>query len=144
MTVMANTRKLIAQFIGVFLIGALAGGLLTSSLSDTQLTTAMSRWNNPDTLEARINAKYEKDYQLTPDEMQKIKPLTRQLAQDLYKIRHQFSVDIISTLKHDHEAIAAQLTPEHRAAYEAKVSARTDKLGALLLGDQSSPAPAQK
>jgi len=136
---MANSRKLIAEFIGVFLIGGLAGGLLTSSLSETPLTTAMSRWNKPDALEARINAKYEHDYQLTPDEMAKIKPLTKQLAQDLYKIRHQFGVDIVSTLNHDHAAIA-----EQRAAYESKTTELTNKLSADLLGDQSSPTPTGK
>jgi hypothetical protein len=141
---MPNSRKLIAEFLGVFLIGAVAGGLLTSSFSDTQLTTAMSHWNNPDALEARINSKYEQDYQLTPDEMEKIKPLTKQLAQDLYKIRHQFGVDIVDTLNRDHEAIAAQLTPEHRETYEAKMTNLTGKLGAALVGDQSSPTPGQK
>ncbi len=141
---MTNTRKLVAEFIGVFLIGAVAGGLLTSSFSDTPLTTAMSHWNNPDALEARINAKYANDYQLTPDELEKIKPLTKQLAQDLYKVRHQFGVDIMDTLNKDHAAIAAQLTPEHRAAYEAKMSGLTGKLGTALLGDQSSPTGDQK
>jgi len=144
MTVMANTRKLVAQFVGVFVIGALAGGLLSYSLSDTSLATAMSRWNNADSLEARINARYAQDYQLTPEEMDKIKPLTKQLAQDVYKIRHQFGVDIVDTLNRDHAAIAAQLTPEHRAAYEAKVNDRTNKLGAILLGDQGSPTQGQK
>ncbi len=141
---MANSRKLVAEFIGVFLIGALAGGLLTSSLSDTPLTTAMSRWNNPDLLESRINAKYEQDYQLTPDEMAKIKPLTRQLAQDLYKVRHQFGVDILTTLNRDHAAIAEQLTAEHRAIYESKMTDLTSKLSTDLLGDQSSPTPNEK
>jgi AmiR/NasT family two-component response regulator len=51
MSVMANTRKLVAQFVGVFVIGALVGGLLTNSLSDTALTMAMSHWNNADALE---------------------------------------------------------------------------------------------
>ena len=144
MTVMANTRKLVAQFVGVFVIGALVGGLLTNSLSDTSLTTAMSHWNNADALEARINAKYANDYQLTPEELEKIKPLTKQLAQDLYKIRHQFGVDIVDTLNRDHAAIAAQLNPEHRATYEAKMTDRTGKLSAALLGDQSSPTQGQK
>ena len=144
MTVMANTRKLVAQFVGVFVIGALAGGLITYSVSDTTLATAMSHWNNADALESRINAKYANDYHLTPEEMDKIKPLTKQLAQDIYKIRHQFGVDIVDTLNRDHAAIAAQLTPEHRAAYEAKVNDRTNKFGAMLLGDQSSPAQGQK
>ncbi|HEX4141485.1 MAG TPA: hypothetical protein VHY09_14140 [Candidatus Methylacidiphilales bacterium] len=141
---MANTRKLIAQFVGVFVIGALAGGLVSYSLSDTSLTMAMSHWNNADALEARINARYISDYHLTPDEMEKIKPLTKQLAQDLYKIRHQFGVDVIDTLNRDHAAIAAQLTPEHRSVYEAKMTDRTDKLSAALMGDQSSPAQGQK
>jgi hypothetical protein len=74
----------------------------------------------------------------------KIKPLTKQLAQDLYKIRHQFGVDIIDTLNRDHAAIAAQLTPEHRAAYEAKMTDLTGKYNAALLGDQSSPTQGQK
>ena len=141
---MANTRKLVAQFVGVFVIGALVGGMLTSSFSDTQLATAMNHWNNADALESRIEAKYTTDYQLTPDELEKIKPLTKQLAQDLYKLRHQFGVDVIDTLNRDHAAIAAQLNPEHRAAYEAKMTDRTGKLTAALLGDQSSPTQGQK
>ncbi len=52
--------------------------------------------------------------------MAKIKPLTRQLAQDLYKVRHQFGVDILTTLNRDHAAIAEQLTAEHRAIYESE------------------------
>jgi hypothetical protein len=141
---MASTRKLIAEFIGVFLIGAMAGSILTWSVSDKQLTTVMNHWNNPDELVTRINAKYAKDYNLSPDEVEKIQPLTKQLALDLYKVRHQFGVDIINTLDQDHTLIAAQMTPEHRAAYEADIAERKAKLQALLLGDQSSPTPQQK
>jgi hypothetical protein len=144
MTVMANTRKLIAQFLGVFVIGALAGGLISYTLPDSSLATAMSRWNNADSLEARINSKYVNEYHLTPDEMEKIKPLTKQLAQDIYKIRHQFGVDMVDTLNRDHAAIAAQLTPEHKAAYEAKMTDVTGKISTALIGDQSSPTQGQK
>jgi uncharacterized membrane protein len=144
MTVMANTRKLIAQFLGVFVIGALAGGLISYTFPDTSLATAMSRWNNADSLESRINAKYANEYHLTPDEMEKIKPLTKQLAQDIYKIRHQFGVDMVDTLNRDHAAIAAQLTPEHKAAYEAKMTDVTSKISTALMGDQSSPSQGQK
>jgi hypothetical protein len=112
--------------------------------TDTQLVTAMARWNDPDALEARIEAKYTKDYQLTPEEINKIKPLTRQLAQDLYKIRHQFALDVMDTLARDHYAIAKQLTPAHRALYEAKMAERSTRLESVLLGDQSSPTPASK
>ena len=144
---MSPSRKIIAEFVGVFFIGALAGGLLMwqmSASSMDDLNSAMSRWNNPDKLADRINQKYMDDYHLTPDEVTKVQPLVKQLAQDVYKIRHQFALDIVSTLDKDHEAIAAELTPEHRAAYEAKMAERHKNLSALLLGDQGSPAPASK
>jgi quinol monooxygenase YgiN len=141
---MANTRKIVAEFAGVFLIGVAVGILVSNCFTDTQLVTVMAHWNDPDTLQAHIEARYVKDYQLTPDEMNKIKPLTKQLAQDLYKIRHQFALDVMGTLARDHNAIAKQLTPEHRAAYEAKMAERNTQLESVLLGDQSSPTPASK
>jgi hypothetical protein len=141
---MANTRKIVAEFVGVFLIGVAVGVLSSYWFTDTQLVSAMSHWNDPDLLEARIDAKYAQEFQLSPQEMEKIKPLTKQMALDLYKIRHQFGVDIMQTLTRDHAAIAAQLTPEHRAAYEAKMEQRTSQLDVVLFPDQSSPAPGQK
>lgn len=146
---MSPSRKIIAEFVGVFFIGALAGGLVTWRVTDGQMTesqisAAMNRWNNPDKLVERINQKYADEFHLTPDEMAKVQPLVRQLAQDVYKIRHQFGLDILATLDRDHEAIAAQLTPEHRAVYEAKMADRHKELNALLLGDQGSPSPAGK
>jgi len=49
---MRLTRKITAEFIGVFLIGALAGGLVTWSYTDTRLSTFMSRTNDPDSMVA--------------------------------------------------------------------------------------------
>jgi len=141
---MASSRKLIAEFIGVFLIGALAGGLITWSYTDTQLTNFMSRTNNPDVLVARMNKKYAEDYHLSPDESARIQPLIQQMAQDLYKVRHHFGVDIISTLDNYHAQIAAQLTPEHRALYQAKMAEREKQLSNLLLSDQTTPGPEPK
>ena len=46
--------------------------------------------------------------------------------------------------RHVIDPIAAQLTPEHRAVYEQKMTEHTQKLSDLLLGDQGSPAPAAK
>jgi uncharacterized membrane protein len=141
---MASSRKLIAEFIGVFLIGALAGGLITWCVTDTHLTNFMSRTNNPDVLEARMNKKYAQDYQLSPDEVARIQPLVHQMAQDIYKVRHQFGADITSTLRNYHEQIAAQLNPGHRAIYEAKMAKHDNEVSALLELDQNSPSSAQK
>jgi len=141
---MRPTRKIIAEFIGVFLIGALAGGLLTYCYTDRQLTSFMSHTSDPDVLMARINKKYAEQYHLTPDEMTRIQPLIKEMAQSLYKVRHQFGVDILSTLDNYHQQIAAQLTPEHRDAYLKAMADRKKSLNALLLPDQSSPTQGQK
>jgi uncharacterized membrane protein len=141
---MRPTRKIIAEFIAVFLIGALAGGLLTWNFTDTQLTTFMSRANDPDSMVARMNKKYTDEFHLTPDELSRIQPQVKEVAQHLYQIRHRFGVDILATLDTYHQNVAEQLTPEHRDAYLKVVGERRDKLGTILLPDQSSPSTGSK
>lgn len=141
---MRLTRKIIAEFVGVFLIGGVAGGLVTWQYTDRELTTFMSRTNDPDSLVARINKKYAADYHLSQDEMNRIQPDIKEMAQAIYQVRHQFGVDVITTLDKYHAQIAAKLDPEHRDAYEKAVAARHSKLTTLLLPDQGSPTPADK
>ena len=111
---MRPTYKIVAEFFGVFLIGGLAGGLLEWSYTDTQLSTFMSHSTSPEGMAQRIDSKYETDYHLTPEEMEKIRPDIVAMARHVYLVRHQFGLDIISTLDDYHTKIAAQLTPEHR------------------------------
>lgn len=132
---MRPTRKIVAEFIGVFLIGGLAGGVLTWAYTDTQLSSFMTRSNSPEGLVARISSRYETDYHLTPEEMQKIQPDIAAMARHIYLVRHQFGVDILSTLDEYHGKIAAELTPEHRAIYEAAQADRKKKMTAMLLPD---------
>ena len=142
---MRTTRKIAAEFAGVFLMGALAGGFVTwKSYTETQLSMFMSRTNNPDSLAARIEKKYVDEYHLTPDEVKRIEPTIQEMAQHIYQVRHQFGLDVISTLDGYHEKIAAQLTPEHRAAYEKAVADRKVKLSGMLLPDQGSLNPGAK
>ena len=142
---MPASRKIIAEFIGVFLIGGLAGGLLTWCYTDTQLVSFMSRAaDKPDAIVARINKRYTDTYHLTPDEMQRIQPAINDLAQHMSQIRRQFGVDILTTMDTYHQQIAAQLTPEHRDAYLKAVEIRKKALTSLLLPDQDSPTQGQK
>ena len=142
---MRPTRKIITEFIGVFLIGAVAGGLVTWSSTDRQLSTFMSRTNNgPDSMVARITKKYADEYHLTPDELNRIQPEIKEMAQHIYQVRHQFGVDIMATMEEYHQKIAEQLTPEHREAYEKTIAEHDKKLGSILLPDQSSPNQGSK
>jgi len=142
---MRPTHKIISEFIGVFLIGALAGGLVTWSCIDKQASTFMSRAaDKPDSIVARINKKYADEFHLTPDELTRIQPIINEMAQHTYQVRHQFGLDFMTSFDDYHQKIAAQLTPEHRAAYEKAIAERRAKLSSLLLPDQSSPTEGAK
>ena len=141
---MRPTRKFVAEFMGVFLIGAVAGGLVTWSYTDRQVSTFMSRSTDPDSMVARLNKKYVDEYHLTPDELNRIQPQIKEMARDIHQVRHQFGLDIMATLDKYHEKIAAQMTPEHRAAYEKDIAERRNKLNSLMLPDQSSPTQGSK
>ena len=142
---MRPTRKIIAEFVGVFLMGALVGGLIVWRCTDTQLTKFMTMTNDPvESMIARVNKKYADEYHLTPDEISRIQPTVREMSEHIYQVRHQFGLDILATLDEYHQKIADQLTPEHRAAYEAAVAERHKKLTTLLLPEQGSPSATQK
>ena len=134
---MRTSRKLIVEFAAVFLIGAIVGGLFVWDYTDTTISQFMSRTNDPDSvIVSRINQKYTTEYHLSPDELNRIQPLVKEMAQSISQIRRQFGVDILAAQDEYHEKIAQQLTPEHRAAYEKATQERRKQLSALLLPDQ--------
>lgn len=142
---MRPTRKIVAEFIGVFLIGAIAGGLVTWSCTDTSASTFFSHAaDKPDNIVARVNKRYADEFHLTPDELNQIQPTIKEMAEHTYQIRHQFGLDIMATFDDYHHQIAVQLTPEHRQAYEAAIAEKRKKLVTLLLPDQSSPSDGTK
>jgi hypothetical protein len=142
---MRVSRKLIGEFAAVFLIGAIVGGLLVWDYTDTTLSRFMSKSSDPDSVIVnRINQKYVQEYHLSPDELNRIQPLIKEMAQHTSQIRRQFGVDILANLDDYHEKIAQQLTPEHRAAYEKAIQEKRKQLSALLLPDQDSPDQGQK
>lgn len=142
---MRPTRKIIADFVGVFLIGALAGGLATWSYTDKQAATFLSHAaDKPESIVARVNKKYVDELHLTPDELSRIQPMVIDMAQRTYQLRHQFGVDFMATFDEYHQKIGEQLTPEHRAAYETATAQRRVILNNLLLPDQSSPSQGSK
>jgi hypothetical protein len=135
---MLPSGKIGTAFAGVFFIGALSGGLITWGFTDRQLSTFMSHTNDPvPVIVDRINKKYVHDYNLSPEELARIKPMIQSMAQQITQIRHQFAVDIISAYEKNHATVAAQLDPPHRAAYEAATAKRDKELRAMLQIDAS-------
>jgi hypothetical protein len=133
------SRKVAATFVGVFLIGAVVGGLFVTAFQDMRLSQFLVRTGDPKSMASRINQKYVTEYHLTPDEMTKIAPLTAEMTQQLYVTRRKFGVDIIATLDDYHRKIGEQMLPEHRDAFDQANVERRKRMSAVLLLD---PTPA--
>jgi len=141
---MRFSRLVTAEFVGVFLMGTLVGGLVIWDSTDTTLSQFMSRTNDPDSvIVSRITDRYRNEYHLSDEELKKVEPLIKEMAQHVSKIRRDFATDIISTLDTYHGKIADELTPEHRDAYLKAVEERKKKVRDMLLLD-SGTAPAKK
>ncbi len=142
---MRPTRKIVAEFAGVFLIGSAVGVLVMWDLTDTKLIQFMSKTNDPDSvIVARLNQKYAKEYNLNPEELERIQPLLKEMAQHVSQIRHQFGADMLTTLDTYHQKIAEQLTPEHRDAYLKATAERRKQISNLLSLDCNSTAAGAK
>jgi hypothetical protein len=143
---MQLSRKIAGEFAALFLIGAVVGGLVMwDYTSDTEMTKFMTKTNDSDSvMVARINQKYISEYHLSQDEIDRIQPTVKEMAQRMSHIRHQFGVDIISTYSDYHDRISAQLTPEHRDAYDKASIERKKQLSDLLKLDQSPSDQGQK
>jgi uncharacterized membrane protein len=130
------SRKLSAAFVGVFLIGGLVGGLLVMAFTDMKLSHFMTVTSDPQSMATRVNQKYVQAFNLNADEQARIAPLIREMTQHLYLVRRQFGVDIIATLDDYHQKIGAQMSPEHREAFEKWLADRKKRMSSMLLLDQ--------
>lgn len=133
------SRKVAGAFLGVFLIGAIVGGLLVTTFQDLRLSHFLVSTSDPKSMAAHINQKYVREYNLTADEQARIAPLTQEMTQRLYLTRRQFGVDIIATLDDYHRQIGDRMLPEHREAFQKANEDRRKRMGGMLLLD-SPPA----
>ena len=103
--------------------------------TDTRLSRFISNTGDPASMTARINQKYAHDFQVTPEEQQRIAPLVKEMAQQLYQERRQFGTSVLATLDAYHEKISEQMTPDQRTAYQKANDERKKWLTELLISD---------
>jgi hypothetical protein len=130
---MLPSRKLAVMFVCVFLLGGVAGALAYINFADFRFYDFLSRTNDPGKLARRIDGKLLAQYKLTADEQARISPLTKKMALKLYTIRHQFAVDVLSTIDASHAEIAAQMDPGHREAYIKDNLDRHQRAASMLM-----------
>ncbi len=135
---MLPSRKLVAAFTGVFIIGGIVGALLFWTFQDARLSHFFYLTSDPKSMAARIGTKYAKECSLTPEEQTRIAPLTAEMTQHLFNIRRQFGIDIVSTLKDYHQKIGEEMTPDHRQIFQQANEDREKRMSSLLLLDAAA------
>jgi hypothetical protein len=139
------SRKLGWAFVAIFIIGFLVGGLVVWDFStDNQLPTFLKKTSDPINMAARIHSKYVADYQLNPDQMTKIDPLTLDMTQKLFQLRNQFASDVLTTMDDYHAKASVYMTPAQQALYDKANADRKQKMSAMLFLNPGSPSPVQK
>jgi hypothetical protein len=130
---MVPSRKLAAMFFCVFALGGVAGALLAMNLGSMRFSAFLDRTGDPTSLARRLDKKLAYQYHLDPSEQAKIAPIAQEMAQNLYQIRRTFADNVLATLDDAHAKIGAQMTPEHRAAYQKDNVERHQRAAAMLL-----------
>ncbi len=138
-----SSRKLAASFFCVFLLGVVSGGLIIYDLLPSRFADFLNRTNDPDYIAQRVSTRLTAQYHLDADEQARIAPATRELGQNLYRIRQTFSHDVLAALDTSHAEIAAQLRPDQRAAYLKDMAGKRRQHVAMLMPSGTPPAPAQ-
>jgi hypothetical protein len=136
---MLPSRKLAATFFAVFALGAVVGGLVVYNMGTTRFSTFLDRTSDPDSLAQRIDKKLAAQYHLDDGEQQRISPITREMAQDLFQERRDFATKVLATIDESHAKIAAQMTSDQRAAYLKDNELRRQRAAAMLLPSSNAP-----
>lgn len=137
---MVPSRKLAVMFFCVFTLGGVAGALLAMNLGSMRFSAFLNRTGDPASLALRLDKKLAAQYHLDPAEQAKIAPVTKEMARNLYQIRRTFADNVLAALDDAHAKIGAQMTPEHRAAYQKDNVARHQLAAAMLLPSASPGA----
>jgi hypothetical protein len=133
------SRRVAAAFFCVFILGAIAGGVISLNFADLRFYNFLNRTNDPASLADRIDKKLIHDYQLDADEQARIAPLAQEMAQNLYRLRHKFATDVLATMDDSHQKIALQMTPDQRAAYQ-KANEDKHRRAVSMLMPQTVPS----
>jgi hypothetical protein len=140
---MIPSRKLAAMFLCVFGLGAVAGALLEINFGDPQFSTFLNKTSDPAALAQRVDKRLASQFHLDADEQTRIAPITKEMAQNLFDLRHKFALDVLATIDTEHGKIAAQMTPAQRDAYLKDIATRRARAVAVLMPPTANGTPAQ-
>ena len=148
--------KVIFAFVGVFIAGAIFGGLFTlraagrvfSKLPPPAVAGPAPKAKAPAAppIGVAMMRQLTQKLKLTPEQKEKIRPIVARAGADLQRLRRENLQDTTRVMERMHEDIAASLTPEQRSELEQmrksmqeRVSAQNAKSGDAPAGEPDGP-----
>jgi Spy/CpxP family protein refolding chaperone len=116
--------KVILAFIGIFLAGALVGGLVTLRWGKNFAQRQPSGEQYGPQLMKRLVTELE----LTPEQQAKINPIVTSASEELRELRRTTQRTSAAVLARMQGDIAAVLTPEQRAKFDTQVSRQRERI----------------
>jgi Spy/CpxP family protein refolding chaperone len=139
--------KLVLLLTGIFLAGAVAGGFVTLEVGKNMLRKRMA----PDNWGPARLKTLEKELALTPEQIDRLKPIVRRDVDELNRLRQQGFQETRRILERMENDIAAILTPEQKAKFEKFNEERRERARRMFeqhrrerteKGERRTPPPA--
>lgn len=108
-------RRLLLYLAGTFVLGAIAGGAFGFGRSQRPPSKPFDR----EVMRDRICKSLITDLELTPDQQVKLDPIIRRNMEEFEAVHRDHFAQIGEVMKRGRERIAAILTPEQQAKFEA-------------------------
>lgn len=106
--------KIILSLVAIFIVGFVSGGVTTLAITKR----AMARRAAINNLGPAVAQHYARQLDLTPEQVEKLKPIFARAAADIRSSRSNMMMQVMLTMREMNEEVARELTPEQRAEFE--------------------------
>ena len=117
--------KAIVSIIIVFLLGALAGALVTHTIYHQRMEGIMK--GEPRTMRELIVRRLNRELHLDPNQLEQVRAIVEETHAEMKKVRRQFRPQIEEILTRSQEKIRTLLRPDQLEKYEKIIEQRKKK-----------------
>ena len=109
--------KIILSLVAIFVAGCITGGVLTVAITK-RVAARRSAGTAGSNFGAVVVQHYQKQLELTPEQVEKLKPVFARAAAGLRNSRSNLLTEVTLAMRQMNEDIARELTPEQQARFE--------------------------
>jgi hypothetical protein len=137
---MPTSFKVIASLVAIFVAGAVTGSVITFQV----VKHVVNARTNPDQWSGRVLREYKHRLDLTPAQMDPIKPKMMTAGRELKFARTEFMQNYSAILRETNEDIFVALTPTQRKHFKQFRREQIGKMRARNPNQQPRPRPMQQ